>query len=85
MIYQEAKGADLDFASHLMFGSANGKYSITGGTGTSGVQFTISGNTVNYWMLDPNSAEIDADETMKEYSIGLSELESKWYSSASQK
>lgn len=87
MVYQEAKGVSLDDINELplMFGPAEGKYSITGGTGTSGVQFQINGNKVTYWMLDPDSAETDADETMKESSIGLSELESKYYSTASQK
>ncbi|WP_125772308.1 Lreu_0056 family protein [Companilactobacillus furfuricola] len=85
MVYQEAKGANLDFASHLMFGPSGNKYSISGGTGTSGVQFTINGDKVTYSMLDPNSADVDAEETMMESSISLSGLEKKFYSTSSQK
>jgi hypothetical protein len=87
MIYQYGHkiSMDSDFASSLMFGPYEDKYSVSGGSGTSGLQFRIDGNTVTYWMLDPNSSDVDADKTQMEASVSLSQLENKYYATSAQK
>lgn len=87
MVYQEAKpGYDITRTPNgLMMNTLNGRNVIGAGTGVSDVQFLINGDTVNYWQLDPDSADTVADETLKEDSISLSELESKYYSTQEQK
>ncbi|WP_053084461.1 Lreu_0056 family protein [Companilactobacillus ginsenosidimutans] len=86
MVYQEAFQLDsIDSDMHLYFGSGDGKYGIGGGTGISSTQFRIDGDIVHYWKLDPDSAEIAADETSKEYTIGLKTLEDKYYTTPAQK
>ncbi|KRK81270.1 Lreu_0056 family protein [Companilactobacillus nodensis] len=63
----------------------DGRYWIGTGTAISDVGYKINGDTVSYYMLDPNSGDSTADESYIEHNISLSELESKYYSTNDQK
>lgn len=88
LIYQQVK-PDFDISdpnTDVHFTESDGKYSIAvGSSSASDVQFNIEGDTVHYWQLDLSSAETVPDAKMKEATLSLSNLVSKYYATDEQK
>ncbi|WP_366915207.1 DUF4767 domain-containing protein [Companilactobacillus sp.] len=81
---------DLKYANTLHYGPNEygqyGEYEIAAGaSGATIMEYTIDGNVVHCWRLDPDSADVQADETMKEETISLKSLKDKYYPSNSQR
>ncbi len=87
MVYQEAFGTLPESNDNFYFGFDNdsGRYNVSQGSTISDVQFLVQGNVVHYWKLDPDSDQPTAMAPQKEYTIGLTQLENKYYSNSVQK
>lgn len=83
----ENNGGQLsdDIPSVTMYSLDDNKYEMDVGNAASEVSYQIDGDNVNYWLRDPTSADVILQQTKKEYTISLSELISKYYSTPEQK
>lgn len=63
-----------------------GDYTIAaGGSAITVMYYSIDGDAVHCWKLDPNSADVQADETLMERTYSLKGLKDKYYPTAAKK